>query len=172
MSDGKLALVNEMADSGDLIVGYTDGSGSATVSNHTDDAEVGDIVEVEETVLDRDKAVEVVKKGGYDRGRTVGVVEAVFDDTIAVRTENGLIEISSPNGTVEEGYTIAITPSQTFSQVLSEDPIEITPKPDLEVDAINLNLGSENEDEQKEPEQRSLYQRKNIEEVSFDDIIG
>jgi len=172
MSDGKLALVNEMADSGDLIVGYTDGSGSATVSNHTDDAEVGDIVEVEETVLDKDKAVEVVKKGGYDRGRTVGVVEAVFDDTIAVRTENGLIEITSPDGTVEKGYTIAITPSQTFSQVLSENPIEITPKPDLEVDAINLNLGSENEDEQKEPDQRSLYQPKNIEEVSFDDIIG
>lgn len=172
MSDGKLALVNEMADSGDLIVGYTDGSGSATVSDHTDDAEVGDIVEVEETVLDRDKAVEVVKKGGYDRGRTVGVVEDVFDDTIAVRTENGLIEISCPDGTVEEGYTIAITPSQTFSEVLSEDPIEITPKPKLEVDAINLNLGSENEDEQEETEQRILYQPENIEEVSFDDIIG
>jgi transitional endoplasmic reticulum ATPase len=172
MSDGKLALVNEMADSGDLIVGYTDGSGSATVSNHTDDAEVGDIVEVEETVLDRGRAVEVVKKGGYDRGRTVGVVEAVFDDTIAVRTENGLIEISSPDGTIEEGYTIAITPSQTFSQVLSQNPIEITPKPDLEVDAINLNLGSENEEEQEETGQRSLYQPENIEEVSFDDIIG
>jgi len=172
MSDRKLALVNEIADSGDLIVGYTDGSGSATVSNHTDDAEVGDIVEVEETVLDRGKAVEVVKKGGYDRGRTVGVVEAVFDDNITVRTENGLIEISSPDETIEEGYTIAITPSQTFSQVLSEEPIEITPKPNLEVDAINLNLGSENEDEQEETEQSSLYQPENIDEVSFDDVIG
>jgi len=172
MSDRKLALVNEIADSGDLIVGYTDGSGSATVSNHTDDAEVGDIVEVEETVLDRGKAVEVVKKGGYDRGRTVGVVEAVFDDNITVRTENGLIEISSPDETIEEGYTIAITPSQTFSQVLSEEPIEITPKPNLEVDAINLNLGSDNEDEQEETEQSSLYQPENIDEVSFDDVIG
>lgn len=172
MSVGKLALVNELADSGDLIVGYTDGSGSATVSNHTDDAEVGDIVEVEETGLDRDKAIEVVKKGGYGRGRTVGVVEAVFDDNIAVRTENGLTEITSPDETIEEGYTIAITLSQTFSEVLSEEPIEITPKPDLEVDAINLNLGSKSEDEQEETDQRSLYQPENIEEVSFDDIIG
>lgn len=174
MSDGKLALVNEIADSDDLIVGYIDGSGSATVSNHTDDAEVGDIVKVEETISsrDNDRAVEVVKKGGYDRGRTIGVVEAVFDENIAVRTENGLVEINHPNETIEEGYTIAITPSQTFSQVLSGDPIEITPKPDLEVDKINLNLGSENEDDQEETEQRSLYQPENIEEVSFGDVIG
>lgn len=174
MSDGKLALVNEIADGGDLIVGYIDGSGSTTVSNHTDDAEVSDIVKVEETISsrDNDRAVEVVKKGGYDRGRTVGVVEAVFDETIAIRTENGLVETNRPDETIEEGYTISITPSQTFSQVLSERSIDITPKPDLEVDAINLNLGSDNEDDQEETEQRNLYQPENIEEVSFNDVIG
>ncbi|MFC7157729.1 ATP-binding protein [Halomarina halobia] len=174
MSDGKLALVNEIAYNGDLIVGYIDGSGSATVSNHTDDAEVSDIVKVEETISSRnnDRAVDVVKKGGFDRGRTVGVVEAVFDETIAIRTENGLVEVNRPDETIEEGYTIAITPSQTFSQVLNEEPIEITPKPDIEVDAINLNLGSDNEDRQEETEQRSLFLPENIENVTFDDVIG
>lgn len=174
MSDGRLALVNEMADNGNLIVGYIDGSGSATVSNYTDGAEVGDIVKVEETISrsDDDKAIEVVKKGGYDRGRTIGVVEAILDENIAVRTENGLAEINRPDETIEKGYTIAITPSQTFSQILSEDPIEITPKPDLEVDAINLNLGSDSENEKEQPEEKSLYQPESIERVSFDDVIG
>lgn len=175
MSEEKLALVNEIADNGDLIVGFRDGSGSATVSNHTDDAEVGDIVEVEETVLDSsdDKAVKVVKKGGYDRGRSVGVVEGVFDEEIAVRTENGLIEIGRPDETVEEGYTIALTHSQTFSRVLGEKPLEIEPKPDLEVDAINLNLGSGDGDEEEESETgEGLYQPENIDDVSFNDVIG
>jgi len=173
MPEEKLALVNEIADNGDLIVGYIHGSGSATVSDFTDDAEVGDIVKVEETIssYDDNKAVDVVKKGGYDRGRTIGVVEGVFDDKLAVRTENGLIEVDRPAETIEEGYTIAITPSQTFSQVLDEEPVEIAPKPDLEVDAINLNLGSDDEDEE-ESEEDGLYQPENVGEVSFDDVIG
>lgn len=174
MNDEKLALVNEIADSGDLIVGYIDGSGSATVSNHTGNGEVGDIVKVEETIssYDDDRAVDVVKKGGYDQGRTVGVVEVVFDDNIAVRTENGLIEISRPNETIEEGYTIALTHSQTFSQVLGKESIEITPKPDLQVDSINLNLGSDSEGEEEETERQRSYKPESIDEVSFDDVIG
>lgn len=175
MSEEKLALVNEVADNGDLIVGFTDNSGSATVSDFTDDAEVSDIVKVEETIssYEDDKAVKVVKKGGYDRGRTVGVIESVFDEKMAVRTENGLIEVGRPDETIEEGYTIALTHSQSFSQILGEDEIEIEPKPDLEVDAINLNLGSEDEDEEEENEEgEGLYKPENIGDVSFDDVIG
>lgn len=171
MSEEKLAFVNEIADNDDLIVGFRDGSGSATVSDSTDDAEVGDIVKVEERVVDDDRAVEVVKKGGYDRGGTVGVVEGAFEEKIAVRTENGLIEVGRPEETIEEGYTIALTPSQSFSEILSEEPIEIEPKPDLEVDAINLDLGSDDEDEAGENEEE-LYKPEDIEEVSFDDVIG
>lgn len=174
MSEEKLAFVNEIADDGDLIVGFRDGSGSATVSDFTDNAEVGDIVKVEETIsgYDDDKAVEVVKKGGYDRGRTVGVVEAVFDGNLAVRTENGLIETSRPDEPVEEGYTIALTHSQSFSQVLGEEPVEIEPKPDLEVDAINLNMGSDDKNDEEESDDDGLYQPENIGGVSFDDVIG
>jgi len=171
MSEEKLAFVNEIADNDDLIVGFRDGSGSATVSDSTDDAEVGDIVKVEERVVDDDRAVEVVKKGGYDRGRTVGVVEGAFEEKIAVRTENGLIEVGRPEEIIKEGYTIALTPSQSFSEILGEEPIEIEPKPDLEVDAINLDLGSDDEDEAGENEEE-LYKPENIEEVSFDDVIG
>jgi len=169
-----LALVNEIADNGDLIVGFTDGSGSGTVADHTNDAEVSDIVEVEETVIgsNNDKAVKVVKKGGYDRGRRVGVVEAVFEEKIVARTENGLIEIDRPNGTIEVGYTIALTRSQTFSQVLGEEPVEIEPKPDLEVDSINLNVGSDEDEEEENEEDDKLYRPENIEEVTVDDVIG
>jgi transitional endoplasmic reticulum ATPase len=174
MSDDKLALVNEIADDGDLIVGYRDGSGSATVSDCTDNAEVGDLVKVEETIssYDDDKAIEVVKKRGYDRGRTIGVVESVFDENLAVKTENGLIEINRPDEPVEEGYTIALTHSQSFSKVLDEDPIEIEPKPDLEVDAINLNLGSEEDISEGENGEDGLYKPETIENVDFDDVIG
>jgi len=171
MSEEKLAFVNEIADNDDLIVGLRDRSGPATVSDSTDDAEVGDIVKVEERVVDDDRAVEVVKKGGYDRGRTVGVVEGAFEEKIAVRTENGLIEVGRPEEIIKEGYTIALTPSQSFSEILGEEPIEIEPKPDLEVDAINLDLGSDDEDEAGENEEE-LYKPENIEEVSFDDVIG
>ena len=173
MSEEKLALVNEIADDGDLIVGFTDGSGSATVVDRTDNAEVGDLVKIEETVLDNtsDEAAKVVKKGGYDRGGQIGVVEEVFNGKIAVRTENGLIETDRPSEVIEEGYTIALTRSQTFSQVLSEEPIEIEPKPNLEVDSINLNLGSDDEEEESE-EDNGLYRPENIDEVSFDDVIG
>jgi len=174
MSEEKLALVNEIADGGDLIVGYRDGSGSATVSDFTDNAEVGDLVKVEETIssYDDDKAVEVVKNGGYDRGRTIGVVEAVFDENLAVRTENGLIEVNRPDEPVKEGYTIALTHSQSFSQVLGEEPIEIEPKPDLEVDAINLNLGSDEESPEEESDEGKLYKPDTIEDVRFGDVIG
>ncbi|MFC4452090.1 ATP-binding protein [Halorussus aquaticus] len=170
MSDKELALVNEIADNGNLIVRFLNGAGTDTVANRTDDAEVGDIVEVEGSVLSNDKAVEVVKKGGYDRGKSIGVVEAVFDEKIAVRTENGLLEIGRPEETVEEGYTIALTPSDSFSTVLDDEPIEIEPKPDLEIDAINLNLGSDDEEEDRNED--GLYQPENIEEVSFEDVIG
>lgn len=169
MSEESPALVNEIADNGDLIVRFIDGSGSATVSDHTENAEVGDIVTVEKSVVD-DKAIEVTKKGGYDRGKSVAVVEAVFDDKLAVRTENGLIEIGRPEETVEEGYTIALTTAQSFARVLDEEPIEIEPKPDLEVDAINLNLGSENDEEEQSED--GFFQPENIEEVSFEDVIG
>lgn len=174
MSEEKLALVNEIADDGSLIVGYRDGSGSATVSDLTDDAEVGDLVKVEETIssYDDDEAVEVVKKGGYDRGRTIGVVESVFDEKIAVRTENGLIEINRPDETIEEGYTVALTHSQTFSQVMGEEPIEIEPKPDLEVDAINLNMGSDEKSPEEESDEDGLYKPDTIDNVEFDDVIG
>ena len=78
MPEEKLALVNEIADNDHLIVGFRDGSGSATVSDFTDNAEVGDIVKVEQRSINDDRAVEVVKKGGYERGRTIGVVEGVL----------------------------------------------------------------------------------------------
>lgn len=169
MPEESLALVNEIADNGDLIVGFIDGSGSTTVSDHTNNAEVSDIVTIEENVVG-DRATEVAKKGGYDRGKSIAVVEAVFDDKLAVRTENGLIEVGRPEETVEEEYTIALTPSQSFARVLDEEPIEVEPKPDLEVDAINLNLGSENDEEDQNED--GIFQPENIEEVSFEDVIG
>lgn len=172
MSDRDLALVNEIADNDNLIVGFLDGAGQDTVPDDTGEAEVGDIVAIEEINYSGEKAVEVVKKGGYDRGKSVGVVEAVFDDKLAVRTENGLIEIGRPDKTVEEGYTIALTPSQSFGGLIGEEPVEIEPKPDLEVDAINLNLGSDDEDKEEETEEDGVYKPENIGEVSFDDVIG
>ncbi|CAJ53394.1 ATP-binding protein [Haloquadratum walsbyi] len=174
MSEEKLALVNEIADDGSLIVGYRDGSGSATVSDLTDDAEVGDLVKIEETIssYQDDKIEEVVKKRGYDRGRTIGVVESVFDENLAVRTENGLIEINRPDEPVEEGYTIALTHSQSFSQILGEDPIEIGAKPDLEIDAINLNIGSDEESPEEESDEDGIYKPDTIDNVEFDDVIG
>ncbi|MXR40088.1 AAA family ATPase [Halobaculum sp. WSA2] len=172
MSDRDLALVNEIADNGDLILGFLDGAGKDTLPDNTGDAEVGDIVAVEEVNYRGEEVVEVVKKGGYDRGKSVAVVEAVFDDKLAVRTENGLIEIERPEETVEEGYTIAVTPSQSFGGVMGEEPIEIESKPDLEVDAINLNLGSDEDEEEENEEAEGLYQPENIGEVSFDDVIG
>lgn len=100
---------------------------------------------------------------------SVAVVEYVFDDEIVVRTENGQQTIDRPEETVEEGYTISITPAMSFSSVLDTEPIEIEPKPDLEVDAINLNLGS---GEGEERDDRGLFQPENIEDVSFDDVAG
>lgn len=64
MSDEKLALVNDIADDGRLIVGFVDGDGSATVLNRTSDAEVGDMVSVKQRSVGDDEATEVVKKGG------------------------------------------------------------------------------------------------------------
>jgi len=172
MSDRDLALVNEIADNGNLILGFLDGGGKDTLPDDTGEAEVGDIVAVEEISYREEKVVEVVKKGGYDRGKSVAVVEAVFDDKLAVRTENGLIEIERPEETVEEGYTIALTPSQSFGGVMGEEPIEIELKPDLEVDSINLNLGSDDDEEEESEEDNGLYRPENIDEVSFDDVIG
>lgn len=169
MSEKSLALVHEIADNGDLIVGFIDGSESITVSDYTENAEVGDIVTIDISGVD-DKATEVAKKGGYERGKSVAVVEAVFDEKLAVRTENGLIEIDRPEETIEEGYTIALTLSQSFARVLDEEPIEIEPKPDLEIDTLSLNLGHE-DDEEEQIEDR-FFQPENIEEVSFEDVIG
>lgn len=168
MPENSLALVNGIADNGDLIVGYVFGSGPNIVSDHTGDAEVGDIVSIEKTDVGKDKAVDIIKKGGFDQGKNVAVVEATFDNKMAVRTEDGLIEVTKPSEKVDEGYTISLTPAQSFSSVINEEPIEIEKKPDLEVDSLNLNLNSEDD----EGSQEGVFQPENIEEVSFDDVIG
>lgn len=170
MSDSELALVNEIADSGDLVVAYFDRSDRSVVPDETTEAEVGDVVEVDGVGYSNERVVQIVKKGGYDRGKQIAVVRNVLDDHLILNTENGLIEIPRPDEDVEEGYTIALTPATSFGEIIDEEPIEVDSKSDVEIDSINLGSNLDGDDE--DAEQGDLYKPENVGNVSFDDVIG
>lgn len=170
MSDSELALVNEIADSGDPILAYYDKSDNSVVPDETGEAEVGDIVEVDSPGYSNERVVAVVKKGGYDRGKQIAVVRKVFDEHLVLNTENGLIEIPRPEEDVEEGYTIALTPATSFSEIIDEDPVDVDSKSDVNIDSINL--GSNLDGDEEDAEQGDLYKSENVGDVSFDDVIG
>lgn len=164
--------MNEFAEDGRLIVGFLDQSGTNTVDDRTDDASVGDIVKVEIPAVGDDRAVEVIKRDGWDRGNSVAVVEAVLDEKLVVRSQDGQMEVDRPEMAVEEGYTVSLTPANSFGEVLDTEPIEIEPRPELEIDALNLNLGSDEDEERDEASEASVFQPENTGDVSFDDVVG
>lgn len=162
--DDTLALVNGVPDDGGLLVGFTDGSWHGIVEDETEDARVGDVVQVEPRSYGSDEyqAVTVVKEGGWDYGNPVAVVEQVFDDSMMVRTEDREMTIDRPDVDVDEGYTVELTRANTFRRVLDTEPIEIESSTE-----VNVNMPGEDEDQKP-----GLFQAERVEAVSFDDVIG
>lgn len=161
--DSTLALVNDVADNGELVVGFTDGSWHGIVEDRTGDASVGDVVRVEPESYGSDvyQAVTVVKEGGWDDGNAVAVVEQVFDDKLIVRTEERKMTVNRPDVDVEEGYTIELTRANTFRQVLDTEPVEIGSATE-----VNVNMPGGDDDES------SLFKTERVGEASFNDVIG
>lgn len=165
MPDDALALVNDIADSGELVIGLIDGSWHGVVQDSVGDAHAGDVVRVEPLAYGSDEyeAVEVVKKGGWEYGNRVAVVKQLFEDAVMVRTEDQLISIDRPEADLDEGYTIELTRATTFRRILDIEPAEMGTSTE-----VNVNFPGDQQDE----DNSSLFQPERIEDVSLDDVVG
>ncbi|MCT9096971.1 26S protease regulatory subunit [Haloarchaeobius sp. HME9146] len=164
-----IASVNDVADDGKYIIGYTDGDND-TVESQVTDVEPGDLV-ITDSVRGSRVITEIAKKQGWRHHRSVGVVEEVLEETLVVRTENGVRSIPCNEiDSVEVGNTIELSQANSFCRIISDDPVEITPKPDVEVGTISINLGGE--EDAIEEETGKDFRPEQLPEISFADIGG